>query len=86
MAAVQSDIPVVSSSSSSSCQSAATQVSLCMSSRGPKLESKETLCLSFTCLEKLLMGTGYVQLQCLLFAIIIHLEVIMLYVKFGSWI
>lgn len=32
------------------------------------------------------MGTGYVQLQCLLFAIITYLELIMLYVKFGSWI
>lgn len=34
VAAVQSDIPVVSSSSSSSCQSAATQVSLCKLTKG----------------------------------------------------
>jgi len=32
------------------------------------------------------MGTDSVQLQCLLFTVITHLEVIMLYVKLGPWI
>lgn len=61
MAAVQSDIPVVSSSSSSSCQSAATQVSLCKfltvvsKPSVPKLGSRETLWSSFTELQKLVI-------------------------------